>query len=336
MVIEERTILSDIGEEINVQFMSANDLKKSARDISLQFLPYTLLASFLFSIIASYVYTRIIISPIIEIKKVTNEMMNLNRKAQLEIKSQDEIADLKIQVNSLYNKLLSVIDDLDLKNKRMIEIEKMKVEFLRSTSHELKTPLASLNIILENMKYNIGKYKDRDTYLDKSIEIVDQLSKMIREILAISSSHELYNNRERINIYDEINLIIENYKILLNDKKLQISIRINDESIFISRISLNKVFTNIISNAIKYSKIGGKISVYIEKRNNINYLYIENTGTQMSDEEISESFDLFYSKGDERGNGLGLFIVKNILINNQINYIFERTNEGMRFGIELN
>lgn len=336
LVIEERTILSDIGEEINVQFMSANDLKKSARDISLQFLPYTLLASFLFSIIASYVYTRIIISPIIEIKKVTNEMMNLNRKAQLEIKSQDEIADLKIQVNSLYNKLLSVIDDLDLKNKRMIEIEKMKVEFLRSTSHELKTPLASLNIILENMKYNIGKYKDRDTYLDKSIEIVDQLSKMIREILAISSSHELYNNRERINIYDEINLIIENYKILLNDKKLQISIRINDESIFISRISLNKVFTNIISNAIKYSKIGGKISVYIEKRNNINYLYIENTGTQMSDEEISESFDLFYSKGDERGNGLGLFIVKNILINNQINYIFERTNEGMRFGIELN
>lgn len=49
--------------------------------------------------------------------------------------------------------------------------------FLKGASHELKTPLASLKIILENMKYNIGKYKERDIYINECIEIVDSLTK---------------------------------------------------------------------------------------------------------------------------------------------------------------
>ena len=111
--------------------------------------------------------------------------MNIDRQAKLKVNSKDEIGDLKNQINILYQRLLGVIDDLDEKNKAMLELEKKKVEFLRATSHELKTPLASLNVILENMRYNIGKYKDRDKYLDESLQIVDKLSKMIIEIISL-------------------------------------------------------------------------------------------------------------------------------------------------------
>ena len=171
-------------------------MKREAKNISLSFLPYTLIVSFIFSIAISYFYTKIIVSPIVEITKVTNNMMKLEKDALLKVKSYDEIGSLKNQINTLYIRLLGVIDDLDKKNKEIIELEKMKVEFLRSTSHELKTPLASLRIILENMKYNVGKYKDRDKYLSVSIETIDKLTKMTVEILKVSSFQELKDDKE--------------------------------------------------------------------------------------------------------------------------------------------
>ena len=111
----------------------------------------------MFSIIISYFYTKIIISPIFEITKVTDNMMKLDRNALLKVNTEDEIGHLKGQINILYTRLLGVIDNLDKKNKEIIKFEKTKVDFLRSTSHELKTPLASLKVILENMKYNVRK-----------------------------------------------------------------------------------------------------------------------------------------------------------------------------------
>ena len=72
----------------------------------------------------------------------------------------------------MYSTLLESIDDLELKNKEILELERLKYNFFRGASHELKTPLASLKIILENMKFNIGKYKDRDAYITNCIEIV--------------------------------------------------------------------------------------------------------------------------------------------------------------------
>ncbi len=65
-------------------------------------------------------------------------------------------------------------------------MEKSKTVFLRSASHELKTPLSGLRILLENMQFNIGKYKDRDKYLAEAVAKVDELSGMVRDILDTS------------------------------------------------------------------------------------------------------------------------------------------------------
>ena len=157
IIIEEKTVKTKTNDEITLQFIFSKDIEEEAKNISLKFLPYTLLLSFVFSIIISYFYTKIIISPIFEITKVTDNMMKLDRNALLKVNTEDEIGHLKGQINILYTRLLGVIDNLDKKNKEIIKFEKTKVDFLRSTSHELKTPLASLKVILENMKYNVRK-----------------------------------------------------------------------------------------------------------------------------------------------------------------------------------
>ena len=258
-------------------------------------------------------------------------MMKLEKDALLKVKSYDEIGSLKNQINTLYIRLLGVIDDLDKKNKEIIELEKMKVEFLRSTSHELKTPLASLRIILENMKYNVGKYKDRDKYLSVSIETIDKLTKMTVEILKVSSFQELKDDKELLNINQEVKTILEDYMVLSNNKNIEINNFLDEEEIYMSKLALRKVLANLVSNAVKYSYANGKINIGVKN----NYFFIENSCEPLNEKQIKESFDLFSGVEDKSSNGLGLFIVKNILLNYGINYKFEKSDIGMIFYFKL-
>lgn len=331
VIIEERSVKTREDENLVLYFVTSKDIKREAKNISLSFLPYTLIVSFIFSIAISYFYTKIIVSPIVEITKVTNNMMKLEKDALLKVKSYDEIGSLKNQINTLYIRLLGVIDDLDKKNKEIIELEKMKVEFLRSTSHELKTPLASLRIILENMKYNVGKYKDRDKYLSVSIETIDKLTKMTVEILKVSSFQELKDDKELLNINQEVKTILEDYMVLSNNKNIEINNFLDEEEIYMSKLALRKVLANLVSNAVKYSYANGKINIGVKN----NYFFIENSCEPLNEKQIKESFDLFSGVEDKSSNGLGLFIVKNILLNYGINYKFEKSDIGMIFYFKL-
>lgn len=191
LFIEEREVKTQDGGTMILQFLASMDLQKEAEQISLQFLPYTLLASFLISLLVAYIYARTIVAPILEIKRVTRRMMDLDSQVRLRVDSKDEIGNLKEQINSLYQHLLTVIADLHEKNEAILQLEKMKVEFLRGASHELKTPLASLKILIENMRENIGRYKDRDQYLGVALGIVDELNHHVLQILSLSSVQEL-------------------------------------------------------------------------------------------------------------------------------------------------
>ena len=325
VVIEERKIQTKEGKDLTLQFLATVDSQKEARDISLGFLPYSLLASFVLSLIASYLYARLISAPILEIKQMTKRMKRLDRTASLPIHSQDEIGVLKQQINDLYHHLLEVIDNLEQQKQENLKLEQMKVEFLRGASHELKTPLASLKIILENMRDNIGRYKDRDRYLSVSLDIVDEMNQIVLEILSLSSIQELGGEKEWIQLDDVVNRILTQNQVLVENRSLSIDNYLPATSIFMNLPILKLVLSNIISNAVKHSDKGGVIRIGLE-----------NEGTDFVIENTSVSKENISTKAQsKKEGGLGLFVVKYLLEHEELSYRFEESSTGRRFVMVL-
>ncbi|HEN2975821.1 TPA: HAMP domain-containing histidine kinase, partial [Streptococcus agalactiae] len=296
LIIEEREIKLHDGKKIHLQFVSTADMQKDAKDLSLKFLPYSLSISFLFSIVISLIYAKSIKNNIQEITMVTDKMIKLDKETRLKISSNDEIGQLKQQINDLYCALLNTINDLEFKNKEILKLEKLKYDFFKGASHELKTPLSSLKILLENMKYNIGKYKDRDFYISECINIVDNLTKNVSQILSFYSIKDLNNDEEYLNVGDTLDEVLEKYSILVNQKKININKELLDYNIYIGKTALNIVFSNLISNAVKYTNRNGIINIKIAN----DWLLIENSYDK--NKILDASFDLKL----DNSNGLGL------------------------------
>ena len=325
LVIEERKIRTKEGQDLTLQFLATVDSQKEAQNISLGFLPYTLLASFVLSLIASYLYARMISAPILEIKRMTKRMKRLDRTASLPIDSQDEIGVLKQQINDLYHHLLEVIDNLEKQKQENLKLEQMKVEFLRGASHELKTPLASLKIILENMRDNIGRYKDRDRYLSVSLDIVDEMNQIVLEILSLSSIQELGGEKEWIQLDDVVNRILTQNQVLVETRSLSIENYLPITSIFMNLAILKLVLSNIISNAVKHSDKGGVVRIGLE-----------NGGTDFVIENTIVSKENTSTKAQaKKEGGLGLFVVKYLLEHEELSYRFEESSTGRRFVMVL-
>lgn len=300
LIIEERQLKLDTGKTIHLQFVSTADMQSQAKNLSLQFLPYSLIISLCFSAIVSLVYAKSIKNYVVEIKSVTDQMMALDKKARLEIDSNDEIGQLKAQINDLYETLLDSISHLELKNKEILRLEKIKYDFFKGASHELKTPLASLKIILENMKYNVGKYKNRDFYIDDCIDLVDHLTKNIQQILSVYSIENLKDDEEIVCIKNELGRVLQKYDVLIHQKELRIQNDVKDETMYIGKTALNIILSNLISNAINYTHEKSMIQIGIEQ----DYFYIQNK----------------LDPTQPKGNGLGLYIVRNLLDNYKMKY----------------
>ncbi|HIC0274628.1 TPA: sensor histidine kinase, partial [Streptococcus agalactiae] len=287
LIIEEREIKLHDGKKIHLQFVSTADMQKDAKDLSLKFLPYSLSISFLFSIVISLIYAKSIKNNIQEITMVTDKMIKLDKETRLKISSNDEIGQLKQQINDLYCALLNTINDLEFKNKEILKLEKLKYDFFKGASHELKTPLSSLKILLENMKYNIGKYKDRDFYISECINIVDNLTKNVSQILSFYSIKDLNNDEEYLNVGDTLDEVLEKYSILVNQKKININKELLDYNIYIGKTALNIVFSNLISNAVKYTNRNGIINIKIAN----DWLLIENSYDKNKISKINKILD---------------------------------------------
>ena len=303
-------------------------------------LPITAFLCTLISILSALVYSHMLTKPIKQISSATKQMQELTSDVHCEIHTHDEIEALADNVNNLYDSLLKTIHDLEQEIHKVEEMEVQKTNLLRSASHELKTPVTAVNVMLENMILNVGKYKDHSVYLPKCKILMEQLAAMIREILDVSKFGKPQDGEdEEIDLSKLIPQVISPYVIIAKSKGICIETDTYEKlSICYPLPMIKKVISNLLANAVSYTPKGGSIRIYIENQN----LIFENECVPIPQQYLTHIFEPFYrpaygNSPDTGGNGLGLYIVDTILKTLQIPYTFAaiEDNSGMRFTIEF-
>ena len=315
--------------ETYILLLAKNTNKESQVVLALQkTLPILSVTILLVSVIAAFFYTWYMTKPIKKISKLSKQMADMDFSGLCPTNRTDEIGVLSHSLNDLSKKLAAALSDLQEANQKLQadidmerRLEKQRVEFFAAASHELKTPITIIKGQLQGMLYQVGRYKDRETYLAQSLEITDTLGKMVQELLTISrlDTPGYTCKKSNLNLSNLINDRLTAFEDLFMQKDLTVEQSISPE-VFISGDMqlLQKALDNILGNAAAYSEAGNQIIVKLWKKNEKANLTIENTGAHIPDEAISKLFEPFYRVDQSRnrqtgGTGLGLYIVKTIL-----------------------
>ena len=313
-------------------------LMKSAM---LRALPLSVICCVFLSVLCAYFFSKGTTSSIRQLSKAVKKMSELDKSAQCRISSQDELGELANDVNQLYHRLLCMIENLELEKEKTSENERAKIDFLRSASHELKTPVTALNAMLENMILGVGRYQDYDDCLPECKAITERLSEMIHEILETSKLSVSTKNAVpiKINVSELLASLCEPYQLIATTHGVQFHLKIDDAvSVELPIHEFSKALSNILGNAVAYTPNGKCVSVYLRAH----MIVVENECTPISKEELPHLFEPFYRPDFSRnretgGNGLGLYIVATIFQTLNVPYSFVPMEQpqGMRFTIQL-
>ncbi len=315
--------------ETYILLLAKNTNKESQVVLALQkTLPILSVTILLVSVIAAFFYTWYMTKPIKKISKLSKQMADMNFSGLCPTNRTDEIGVLSHSLNDLSKKLAAALSDLQEANQKLQadidmerRLEKQRVEFFAAASHELKTPITIIKGQLQGMLYQVGRYKDRETYLAQSLEITDTLGKMVQELLTISrlDTPGYTCKKSNLNLSNLINDRLTAFEDLFMQKDLTVEQSISPEVYILGDMQLlQKALDNLLGNAAAYSEAGNQIIVKLWEENEKVNLTIENTGAHIPDEAISKLFEPFYRIDQSRnrqtgGTGLGLYIVKTIL-----------------------
>ena len=204
------------------------------------------------------------------------------------------------------------------------KIEFLKSQFVSMVSHELKAPIAAVYgylRLLNDESINL-KNDDRKKFIDRSKVRLDGLLKMVNDLLDISRIEMKNAQRELkdINIKEVIENIIELFSYEIKSKNIFVEINheCNQFILKADHEEITQVLTNLISNAIKYNKQGGKICINFSSSESYLTIEIADSGIGLKANEVEKLFNEFYRAKNEltkdiSGTGLGLTIVKRII-----------------------
>jgi signal transduction histidine kinase len=198
-----------------------------------------------------------------------------------------------------------------------------KTQFFRFVSHELKRPIvatqSAVNVVLENKKEDLSvKAKDM---LQRARNRTDQMLSIIKDLVDLSYDRSLLDHKpEKVIPSNYLYRFIEDQRLRAEEKELKIVTRIDEETgnLRLDKFMLEKVFSNLFSNAIQYTPEGGTITITGKWNRDSWSLKVKDTGIGIDAGELNKIFNEFYrAKNAKRyeaiGTGLGLSIVKRMV-----------------------
>ncbi len=250
-----------------------------------------------------------------QITQYINEIKNRKYELDINENSEDELSNLK---NELYKITVMLKEESEI-SKKDKENLKMSVEDI---SHQLKTPLTSITIMLDNLKDNPNMDENtKQKFIFEISKQIDWINWLVISMLKLSKldANVVQFYEEKINLKKFINEIVKNLEIPIEIKNQQIVIEGNEKASFIGDYKWQQeAVTNIIKNCIEHNKDNGKIYIRYEENTLFTKITIKDEGEGISKEDLKHIFERFYKgqNSSENSVGIGLALAKNIIEKN--------------------
>lgn len=250
-----------------------------------------------------------------QITQYINEIKNRKYDLNINENSEDELSNLK---NELYKITIMLKEESEISRQDKENI-KMSVEDI---SHQLKTPLTSIMIMLDNLKDNPNMDEDtKQKFIFEISKQVDWINWLVISILKLSrlEADVVKFSNNKINVKKFIDEIIGNLEIPIEIKNQKISIEGDEDASFIGDYKWQQeAITNIIKNAIEHNKENGKITIKYEENVLFTKITIIDEGQGIAKEDLKHIFERFYKAQNSSDNsvGIGLSLAKNIIEKN--------------------
>ena len=288
---------------------------------------YITLIVIILSLVVSYFISRIISNPIIKMKNKAKCLAHGNYNITFENSDIEEINELAKTLNYACNELEKTED--------------LRRELMANVSHDLKTPLTMIKAYAELIRDVTHKDKEKmNKNLNTIIEETDRLNILVNDILELSKirSNSTPLELEEFDLNELIKTIITRYEIYIEKENYNIEYKEKPNTIIkADKKRIEQVIYNLVNNAINYTGDDKKVTINIkEEKQNIK-VEIKDTGKGISKKDLEYIWDKYYKvdKTHSRvqvGSGIGLSIVKNILISHNFEYGVEtKLNKGTTF-----
>lgn len=279
------------------------------RPIVLESLPMISAVVLLMVLLFSQFYSKSIVTPLERLVQHTSSM----KKAPAFVRGTvlpgddrpDEIGELTRTLEELYSRLSDQYQQLEEKN-AVLESENTRREFfLRSSSHQLKTPIAAALLLVDGMINQIGKYRDVTQYLPQVKSQLLSMRRIVEDVLYLSR-HEGNLTLQPVSIAELLQVRLNTLQIPAADKGVRLNLCLDAAPIISSDESLlTQILDNLLDNAVTHTPPDSHVEITLSS----NRLRIRNYGTTIPISILPHIFDPFVSGAQAgAGHGLGLYI----------------------------
>lgn len=235
-----------------------------------------------------------------------------NYELKIEENGEDELTKLR---NELYKTTVLLRETAENSEKEKTNLSNS----LTDISHQLKTPLTSIRIMIDNIQNNPDMdEKTRNEFIEDISKQIDWISSLVISLLKLAKfdAGSIVMRDEEINVKKLIQNIISNLEILIDIKDIKIEENISEQiTLFADYNWQLEALTNIIKNCVEHSFDGGKIKIEAESNSVFTKIIITDEGEGIEKKDLNRIFERFYksAKSSENSIGIGLALAKTII-----------------------
>jgi len=228
---------------------------------------------------------------------------------------------------------------------KQARLNRLQSNFVSSVSHELKSPLASIQLYLETMKLQNVSPEETKDFVDIMLTDTERLSSLIDNILEASGADpkglQLHFQPVELKLF--INEVMEGHQRRFAEKAIKVRLEVQDcPPLQLDKRAMKMVFNNLIGNALRYSSEGSSIIVRVKENGKFCDIEIIDSGIGLSDKDCKKVFGKFYRVQNKEtqnieGAGLGLYLTREIVKNHKgkIKATSEGRGKGTTFTVSL-